>query len=477
MGIYQPGEGRLYKLAPVMQEGGTLVADESIDNLNFNCNGDVNNNGKNITLYVGTTVNFADEVKWNIDSGDFKTGLYPDTPNEFKVNMKSQSGAYWRGINFIGCGEINITNTIFENVKFNGSENQDPAALQFFDCYDLNISKCKFNLSDIDSLGCLSINYLENPEELEITSNIIDNEFNTGSNQYSTVKCMGFAESVIPLYLSGNDFISTQGNIAIFLSNVSAGVIKNNTIDNYENGINVISSTSYADLFNNDILSDSGTSGAQIIDGTMNLGKQGSAYTGGFNEISSGNVNANNLNSEEGYFLIDLGLNTFNIKNNTSAYHFGGVFPDINTTEALATENCFKLSNSVSTPRENVNCLGPYYGSSCDVIFEFEPTVCAIQQNEEYLIVDLGSEVYDTIYINGGGSSGGLSNKYSTLNYGNSITEISSTKELYAAICIEMRKRNYSSVHSKCMEMLTNYADSTESIDCLSKLYLKRTCT
>ena len=55
LGDFMPGEGRLYKLAPVMQEGGTLVADESIDNINFNCNGDVNNNGKNITLYVVET--------------------------------------------------------------------------------------------------------------------------------------------------------------------------------------------------------------------------------------------------------------------------------------------------------------------------------------------------------------------------------------------------------------------------------------
>lgn len=331
---------------------------------------------------------------------------------------------------------------------------------------------CKFNFSNLDSISCINLNYIETEDEIEISSNISYNEFNTGNNQYSTIICAGFAESVIPIMINGNDFNSTKGNIAIFLCNVSAGVIKNNAISNYNTGINIMSSTSYVDLYNNDIDGDSSISGASIYNGIINLVPQGSVWTGGFNEISSGDVNANNLNSNEGYFLIDLGLNTFNIYNNSNAYHLGGVFPDIYSTEAGGTENCYKLSNSISTPRENVSCLGPYYGSNCDVEFSFEPTVCAIEQNEEFLIVDLGNQVYDTIYITGGGSGAGFSNKISSANNFNSKTEISTAGDLYAEICLEMRKRNYESVHSKSLDMLTNYADSVESIDCLSKLYL-----
>ena len=50
--------------------------------------------------------------------------------------------------------------------------------------------------------------------------------------------------------------------------------------------------------------------------------------------------------------------------------------------------------------------------------------------------------------------------------------EITPLKELYASVCIEMRKHNYESVHLKCMDLLINYTDSSESIDALSKLYL-----
>ncbi|HAY35171.1 MAG TPA: hypothetical protein DCY06_13660, partial [Bacteroidetes bacterium] len=472
MGIFQPGEGKLYKLAPVMQEGGTLIADESLSGVTFSCKGDVDNNGKNISIYVGTNINFADGVKWNIDGGEFKSGLYPDSPNELKVNMKSQSGAYWNGIDFTGCDIVNIANTVFENVKPSGAETVNPSALQFTDCYDLTISGCKFNFANLDSVICININYLENEEEHSIISNILYNEFNTGSNKYSTLICAGFAESVIPLMINGNDFNSANGNIAIFLSNVSAGVIKNNEINNYSTGINIISSLSYADLYNNDITGDSGISGANIYDGIINLGLQGQAQTGGFNEISSGDPNANNLYSGEGYFLINQGLNTFNINNNSTAYHLSGMFPDIDDAFPASSENCFKLSNSESDPRENVDCLGAFYGSNCQVIFSFEPTICAIEQNEEYLIVDLGNQVYDTIYITGGGSGAGFNDKVSSLNNINNKADISSSKELYDDICLEMRKRNYEFVYDKCMEMLTNYADSLESIDCLSKLYL-----
>ena len=48
---FEPGEGKLYKIAPVMQEGGTLVCDENIENLNpFDCKDNVYGNGHNITI-------------------------------------------------------------------------------------------------------------------------------------------------------------------------------------------------------------------------------------------------------------------------------------------------------------------------------------------------------------------------------------------------------------------------------------------
>jgi len=61
LGYFDPGEGKLFKLAPVMQEGGALVADEECGG-DIECKGEVNNNGKNIFLKPGTNISFADHT-------------------------------------------------------------------------------------------------------------------------------------------------------------------------------------------------------------------------------------------------------------------------------------------------------------------------------------------------------------------------------------------------------------------------------
>ncbi|GEM_PF-7092771 len=72
----------------------------------FSCNGDVDNIGKNITLYIGTNVNFANGVKWNIEGGEFKCGLYTESSDELKFNIKSQSGVFRKDLNFTAYSEI-----------------------------------------------------------------------------------------------------------------------------------------------------------------------------------------------------------------------------------------------------------------------------------------------------------------------------------------------------------------------------------
>ncbi|MBK8552224.1 MAG: hypothetical protein IPL53_14645 [Ignavibacteria bacterium] len=57
-----PGEGKLYKLAPVMREGGTLVTNEDCSG-RFDCKGKVNNSGFDINIRPGTTINFALTVR------------------------------------------------------------------------------------------------------------------------------------------------------------------------------------------------------------------------------------------------------------------------------------------------------------------------------------------------------------------------------------------------------------------------------
>jgi hypothetical protein len=74
-GLFQPGEGKLYKLAPVMQEGGTLVADEDCGGFEFECRGEVNNNGHDITIVPNTTIVFVNtSARINMNGGSFNSG-------------------------------------------------------------------------------------------------------------------------------------------------------------------------------------------------------------------------------------------------------------------------------------------------------------------------------------------------------------------------------------------------------------------
>ena len=75
LGWFFPGEGKLYKLAPVMQEGGTLVADEDCGGFEFECRGEVNNNGHDISIKPQTTILFSNtSARVVMNGGSFYSG-------------------------------------------------------------------------------------------------------------------------------------------------------------------------------------------------------------------------------------------------------------------------------------------------------------------------------------------------------------------------------------------------------------------
>lgn len=75
MKIFHPDEGKLYKLAPVMQEGGTLIADEDCGGFEFECRGEVNNNGHDVSIKPQTTILFANSyARILMNGGSFHSG-------------------------------------------------------------------------------------------------------------------------------------------------------------------------------------------------------------------------------------------------------------------------------------------------------------------------------------------------------------------------------------------------------------------
>ncbi|MCX6161960.1 MAG: hypothetical protein NTV87_11610, partial [Ignavibacteriae bacterium] len=125
---FMPGEGKLFKITPTFVTGGTLVCNESISNVNINCDSTVYNNGYNITLGTGTTINFADNAEIIMEGGSFTSGTNIETSN-LQVILTAKNNV-WQGLNLSECPAVYIYNTKFEK--------PDTAQylLELTDCYD-----------------------------------------------------------------------------------------------------------------------------------------------------------------------------------------------------------------------------------------------------------------------------------------------------------------------------------------------------
>ena len=107
---FQPGEGKLYKIEPVITEGGILESDEVI-NGNIIIEDTVYTNGYNITVENNSGIQFTDSSCFVIQGGSFTMGnsLYNGVPN---ISVGASSGNSWSGFVFDSC-EVRIYNSTF----------------------------------------------------------------------------------------------------------------------------------------------------------------------------------------------------------------------------------------------------------------------------------------------------------------------------------------------------------------------------
>jgi hypothetical protein len=83
---------------------------------NFDCNGEVNNNGKNITLKPGTTINFANsDARIIMNGGNFKSGINTGD-NTAPVNLQGKD-TLWKGLVFQDCPSVEMYKTYFKDIS------------------------------------------------------------------------------------------------------------------------------------------------------------------------------------------------------------------------------------------------------------------------------------------------------------------------------------------------------------------------
>jgi len=153
-GDIMPGAAKLYKLAPVMQEGGTLVVDEDCGGFEFECRGEVNNNGHDVSIKPQTTILFANSyARILMNGGHFKSGIYPE--ESLPITLKSVGTATWKGLKLTGCDEVEIHQTYFEGISSYPVDST--YAVELTDCGSINISNCNFSDSSTGNKGSLMI--------------------------------------------------------------------------------------------------------------------------------------------------------------------------------------------------------------------------------------------------------------------------------------------------------------------------------
>jgi hypothetical protein len=344
-GIFQPGEGKLYKLAPVMQEGGTLVADEDCGGFEFECRGEVNNDGHDITIVPNTTILFANtSARIVMNEGSFYSG---SSAESYPIYLNAKSGSTWRGLNLGNCEEVELHQTHFEGISPYPVDSTYAAELT--DCNSINISNCIFPDTSTGKTGSLLITYTSqgDPAGVYIFSNTFN--LNTGTMPAVSIIATGYDEVPLLMELNGFESCSENSTLAILLSNVTGGAIKENNFTGYDKTVFMLGSS--IDFYGNYIIgSDQSSVGiVQHSASNANLSASGEMFTGGYNSITAEGQAAKCIQLSNSYLLIDEGYNIFRLEDSqTNNYHLEGTIPnDVGADPYPAENNCFQLGNSL----------------------------------------------------------------------------------------------------------------------------------
>jgi len=480
LGYFLPGEGKLYKLAPLMQEGGTLVADEDCGGFEFECRGEVFNSGHDVSIKPQTTILFANSSsRINMNGGSFYSGSNSES---IPLYLKAKSGGTWKGLKLSNCEDAYLRNTVIENVSPYPVDST--YSVELTDCNNVQVTNCTFESSSTGKTGSLLLNYTSqsNPEDIYISSNTF--KLNIGAMPSVSVISTGYVE--IPMIMEWNDFESTSENntIAILLSNAVGGALKENNFIGYDNSVMMLGSS--VDLYGNYILgSDESSKGIiQYSTSAANLSPSGGILTGGYNIIAVDGPSAACMKLDNSFLLIDQGYNIFSLgTSETGNRQLDGIILDETYGNPYPAElNCFKIGYNVNV-KHNLK-----YPDDAPVVLDTVPASCEPEEPEGLMVFDLGNGISDTLHYFSGGSGSGSDEsnvklparaggeiknyKFEEASEAGSVSEAVNLKALIDSVSINLRKRNYERVSVLCREMLSNYADSINDASIISKLYL-----
>ncbi len=450
LGWYNPGQGKLYKVAPVMQEGGTLVCDEAVSPSTFICNGTVFNNGYDIKISPNTTIIFSNNAGIEMNGGSFECGEFSD---DSQVTFNGTDSS--KGIILSNCSSVGIYNTALNDLKNDSSE----TAVFISNTYDINMKGCVFDAAA--NSGGVNISFTIDPLD-SLSLNISECTFLMGSSGCDALSISSNGSPSSAVLLDWCTFTtSNDSSNALRLINVTGGAVKNSTFVNFNTTISALGSA--FDLYNNKILGKTNSTGIFCADqSNINLKPISGNYLGGYNYIKNYGTSSSCINVNNSFFDINYGENDFDLNDLDNSKFLTGTLYGDPCDNVDATKNCFHEDSTINV---DANHSVTWYNNSDPVSFTFTDYSCELTQLENFFVLQY--EGYnDTIYRSGGGEGGGF-NPNKTLN-----TEENTYKSLKDTVNINLRKRNYQTVETNAKTILTQYPDSLESIGMVQKLYM-----
>jgi hypothetical protein len=439
VGVFEPGEGKLFKLAPVMQDGGTFVCDEEFSDITVNCRGNVNSNSYNLLVGDNSTIEFNEDC--GITAENCVKVEFNSVASTVKLIGKGNSK--WAGIIANNVSEyVLLMNVEIRNVKSGW-------ALTARNCNITAVQDSKFYLEDAEPGQTLSAVVVNNSALANTNEYLIGNEIRT-KNTNVAVAIINSAETGGGGMIHYNT-ISTSGNgrVGMMLYNCIENSIYNNTFSGFKDGIQAYNSNLY---FLNNNLTSSLNDSRGIVASTWSLLQLGNNnfVQYGSNTISNYGNNCMNLKVDHSMFFAWEGGNNFNVTNNTNSYNLYGN-GQLNPYSLSPTLNCFNGPNGNA-----IYYLTDTLGNPLSLMNEL-PHQCNNNQEEDVsFVVTLPLNFKDTVYES-------------------SITTIQNPsyfQQLYFSFLANIIKRNYDSAEVRGIELLTNYSDSLFAPEIISKLYL-----
>ena len=200
-----------------MQTGGTLVADEVMDD-DVIVGDTIFTDGFNLTIEEGTSLEFDTNGVIVAEGGNFICGDISGS----SVNLTGTSE--WNGITLIDCDTVKIYKTNIEDIK------DSAYAIDMYNCDEIEM---QYNTFTIDNSGAVRGSYTTTSMNPLIV--LFENTFDVSGNNIPILNFGASSSSSVPIIVDNCWFYAptSSSSSAINITNISGAAIKNCEIKNY----------------------------------------------------------------------------------------------------------------------------------------------------------------------------------------------------------------------------------------------------